>query len=162
MRCAFVAPIVMAAAALLNAAPPVRLHHAIKGDDETFVLKGHRSARVALAQDLGETAGSLTLSNLALHFKMSPAQAADLDALLQAQRDRNNRWYHKWLTPEEFGQRFGVNDSDLKRVRDWLEDGGFSNVEIPTSRTMVRFSGQAADVRNAFGTSLHRYRQSGQ
>ena len=32
--------------------------------------------------------------------------------------------YHKWLTPEEFGQRFGRTQEEFNNVAGWLEDQG--------------------------------------
>jgi subtilase family serine protease len=152
--------VIFAGAALMSAAPRARLHGSID-NSQTFVLEGHRSALLASAQDLGESNPSLALPQLELHFKMSPAQAADLNTLLASQRDRNSKWYHKWLTPEQFGDRFGVNESDLKKVKEWLENAGFANVQMSRSRTFLQMSGTAADVNNLFGVAIHQYRRSG-
>jgi pseudomonalisin len=92
---------------------------------------------------------------------MSPAQAADLNLLLSSQRDRSSKSYHKWLTPEQFGARFGVNESDLKKVADWLENAGFANVQISRSRTSLQMSGTAAGIHNLFGVAIHQYRHNG-
>src|ERR1700722_3557137 len=108
-------PIVFSCALLVRAAPPARLSRTID-NGETFVLEGHTRTLLRSAQDLGEADSSLTLPQLELHFRMSPAQAADLNLLLSSQRDRSSKSYHKWLTPEQFGARFGVNESDLKKV----------------------------------------------
>jgi subtilase family serine protease len=49
---------------------------------------------------------------------------AGLRALLAAQQDPASPEYGRWLTPQEFGERFGVTPRDLKRVERWLRAGG--------------------------------------
>jgi len=43
-----------------------------------------------------------------------------LRALLAAQQDPASPAYHRWLTPAEFGARFGPAPRDLHRVERWL------------------------------------------
>ena len=147
-------------AAILSAGPAARISKAID-NSETFILHGHTRPRLATANDMGASASTLTLSQLELHFSMSPSQAVDLNNLLAAQRNRNSASYHKWLTPEEFGVRFGASPIDLAKVKTWLESAGFSNVEVAPSRTFVQMSGTAAHVNNLFAASIHQYQRNG-
>ncbi len=151
-------PALLAMAA--QAAPPVRLHRAID-PNQTFVLEGHTRSLLRQAQDLGTAESSLALPRVELHFNRTAAQSADLEKLLEMQRDRSSSLYHKWLTPEEFGARYGLNETDLAKVRGWLETEGFTNVEISRSRTFVRMSGTATQANQAFGAEIHQYRQNG-
>ena len=151
---------VLAGAALLQAGPAPRIHRGID-NNETFVLGGHKRALVNTARDIGEADASFQISQLELHFQMTPAQAADLKNLLALQRDRKSGWYHKWLTPEQFAERFGGNESDLKKMQTWLEEAGFTNVQAARSRTSVRMSGTAGNVNNLFGVAIHEYERGG-
>jgi subtilase family serine protease len=47
-----------------------------------------------------------------------------LRALLAAQQDPASPAYHRWLTPAEFGARFGPAPRDLHRVERWLRGRG--------------------------------------
>ena len=85
-------------------------------------------------------------------------QAAELDRLLRAQQDPSSTLFHQWLTPEQFGERFGLGESDLKQITAWLRQSGFGDVEPARGRTFVAMSGTALHVRQAFGTSIRRYR----
>lgn len=49
---------------------------------------------------------------------------AALTALLAAQQDPTRPEYRRWLTPQEFGRRFGAAARDLKRVERWLRADG--------------------------------------
>jgi len=47
-----------------------------------------------------------------------------LRALLEAQQDPASPEYRRWLTPREFGRRFGASPRDLKSVERWLRADG--------------------------------------
>jgi len=98
---------------------------------------------------------------LTMTFKMTEAQDADLNALLAAQQDRGSPDYHRWLTPEQFGSRFGLSQTDIQKVRAWLESAGFRVEGVPASRNMISFSGSAQQVESAFRTEIHRYAVNG-
>ncbi len=65
--------------------------------------------------------------------------------------------YHKWLTPEQYADQFGLSTADIQRAARWLRQQGFSNVIPARSRTLITFSGSAAQVESAFHTSIHQY-----
>ena len=66
-----------------------------------------------------------------------------------------------WLDPAAFENRFGVSESDVARVTEWLTSQGFSIDEIPAGRRTIVFSGTAAQVEAAFHTPIHIYRVGG-
>jgi subtilase family serine protease len=144
-----------------TAAPPVRITRNIEGSG-TFTLRGNVHRIPTQAQDLGQADPSLTLPRITLHFAMTSAQQAELQSLLEAQQTRGNSQYHKWLTPEEFADRFGVSQRDVEKVTEWLESRGFWGIETARSRTFISFSGTAAQAEAAFGTSLHRFNVNGE
>ena len=96
-----------------------------------------------------------------LELNSSPAQQADLAALLAAQKDPDSPLYHHWLSPAEFGARFGADDADLAQVTAWLMTQGFTIDEIHAGRRLITFSGSAAQVATTFRTDLHIYRVNG-
>jgi len=111
--------------------------------------------------DLGLLDPNTHLGRMLLVLNSTPAQQADLDALLAAQQDPQSPLYHQWLTPTQFGVRFGATDADLAQVTAWLVAHGFTIDEVPAGRRLVAFSGSAAQVAAAFRTSLHVYRVNG-
>ena len=70
-------------------------------------------------------------------FKMTAAQQADLNALTAAQQERGSPDYHRWLTPEQFGSRFGLSQGDINKVTGWLESEGFRVESVAASRNKV-------------------------
>src|SRR5207245_1988168 len=101
------------------------------------------------------------LPHIVIDFKMSAAQQADLTKLLAEQQDPSNPQYQKWLTPEQYGERFGMSSGDLKKVQHWLQRLGFRNVQISRSRNSISMSGTAALAEYAFETPIHRFALNG-
>jgi subtilase family serine protease len=104
---------------------------------------------------------SLMSMHVTMTFKMTAAQRADLDALLAAQQQRGSPDYQRWLSPEQFGSRFGLSQSDITKVTGWLESQGFHVENVPASRNMITFSGTAQQVESALHTEMHRYLVNG-
>src|SRR5580658_8368681 len=63
--------------------------------------------------DLGPVDPSMNLSYITLLMAPSPSQQKDLDQLLAQQQDRSSPFYHQWLTPQQFADRFGLSQNDL-------------------------------------------------
>ncbi|MGA2268739.1 MAG: protease pro-enzyme activation domain-containing protein [Bryobacteraceae bacterium] len=95
-------------------------------------------------------------------FKPSSAQQADLDQLLADQQNPSSPLFRRWLTPEEFGNRFGLSASDHSKVVAWLASEGLTVNESGRARNWVAFSGTAAQVSKTLHTSLRRYRVDGE
>lgn len=133
-------------------------------DSETFVLKGNMRPAVSLgvAHDGGTAPSSQMMPRMSLHFTLAAAQQADLAQLLKDQQNRRSAQYRKFLTPEEYAARFGLNTADIAKITQWLENNGFSNIQAARGRTSVTFSGTVAQTQAAFHTSIHVYTVNGQ
>jgi subtilase family serine protease len=128
----------------------------------TVQLAGTANPHAQSANDIGRLAGDTKLAGITLHFALTAAQKADLDALVQAQQTPGSPYYHQWLTPATFAARYGISDNDLAKVENWLQQQGFSIEGVATSRTYLTFSGTAAQVEAAFGTQMHHYAVNGE
>lgn len=96
-----------------------------------------------------------------LVFKMSAEQQADLDALLARQQDRSSPDYQRWLTPEQYGSRFGLSQGDINKVTGWLQSEGLQVESIPASENAVVVRGSAQQVEAALRTEIHHYAING-
>ncbi|HVP42161.1 MAG TPA: S53 family peptidase [Terriglobales bacterium] len=133
-----------------------------KIDEARTPLRGnvHRLAQARF--DRGKVADALQLPRITLFFNRTAAQQAELDALLEQQQDPSSPNYHKWLTVEQYADRFGISDADIAKTAQWLQAQGFSIVERPAGRAYLAFSGTAAQVRAAFGAEIHTYAVNGE
>ena len=97
------------------------------------------------------------MDHMMLVLTRSAAQQSALDTLLAQQQDKSSPNYHKWLTPEQFGQQFGPSEQDVQTVTSWLQSQGFQGAKVSNGRTLIDFSGTAGQVQQAFHTAIHRY-----
>jgi subtilase family serine protease len=140
---------------------PERVTAAIDSS-ESVALSGGVSPKVRSSVDEGAVDPLFKLSNIRMSFKQTPEQQAALKQLLAAQQDPSSPNYHQWLTPEEFGDRFGLNQSDIARISRWLELEGFSIIEVARGRNWISFSGTAGQVQHTFHTQIHHVTRGGE
>ncbi|HEU0369307.1 MAG TPA: protease pro-enzyme activation domain-containing protein, partial [Candidatus Acidoferrum sp.] len=141
-----------------QSSPPVANRITQVPDNSTRItLKGgvHPLARAEFSR--GAVADSLAIDRILLLLKRSDQQEAALESLLESQQDKFSPNYHRWLTPEAFGQQFGPSDADMQSVTDWLTSQGFHDVRVGPGRSVIEFSGNAAQVRQAFLTQIQSY-----
>jgi subtilase family serine protease len=130
-------------------------------DPYTTLYRGaHPLARPE--HDVGRLDAAKVLHNMALVFKLSAAQKTERDALLEAIQRPGSPSYHKWLTPEDYAERFGAGADDLGRASAWLVLQGLTVHEPSRLGARVTFTGTVAQVEAAFRTEMHRYRVGGE
>jgi hypothetical protein len=128
----------------------------------------HAGPSVALAKslhpkvqpqyDMGLVDPARQLSYMTVLMSPSPAQQKALDRLLADQQNPRSANYHKWLTPQQYADRFGLSQNDLAKVITWLQSQGFQIISIGGGRNSVAFSGTVGMAQNAFATEIHNYR----
>jgi len=147
-------------AVTLNAQVSPRITRRV--DNATLVRLGNSThPAVALSRDLGRVAPDLALDRMLLQLHSSPDQEAALQQLLAEQQDPLSLRYHDWLTPQQFGEQFGVAQQDLDAITAWLQSQGFRVTEVAAGRRSIEFSGTARQVEDAFHTEMHRYELNG-
>jgi subtilase family serine protease len=124
-------------------------------------LAGHVTPRAQHQFDTGEAPSSLALKGLEIVFARSPAQQRDLLQLIEDQQNRSSPHYHQWLTPAQYGSRFGASDATVAAVSRWLKAGGFSVDAPPADRAYLRFHGSKAQVESAFQLQIHTFNTGG-
>jgi hypothetical protein len=97
------------------------------------------------------------MDRVLLVLSRSVQQEEALQELLQKQHDTASSEYHHWLTPDEFGERFGPAQADVQTVAAWLESYGMRVARVSRGRRVIEFSGTAGQVQQAFRTQIHRY-----
>ncbi len=136
--------------------PQPRIRSAID-ESARVTLRGNTRPEATLSHDLGQVEDSLPMEHMQLLLKRSPERQTALDAYTESLSDKNSRNFHKWLTPEQFGANYGVAQQDIDAVTAWLTTHGFTVNTVYPNRTLIDFSGSAAQVREAFSTEIHRY-----
>lgn len=151
------------AATVSCVSPPVTVHTAASHVDETHevTLAGNVHPLARSEFDLGALPAETPLSRMVLVLKTSAARQAELDAIVAAQQDPESPLYHQWISPAEFGARFGAGAADIDQATAWLTGRGFTIDEIPAGNRLIVFSGDAGRVEDAFHVEMHRYSATG-
>ena len=121
------------------------------------VLRGNIHPLARPQFDRGPAPASLPMDRMLLVLKRSPEQEAALEEFMAEQQDPSSPNFHNWLSPQEFGQRFGPAGQDIQTITSWLALRGFRVESVSKGRTVIEFSGTAAEVQGAFHTTIHKY-----
>jgi subtilase family serine protease len=124
---------------------------------QTVAVKGNVHGLARPNSDFGRADASKLMRGITLVFHPSAAQQQDLDNLLAEQQDRSSPNYHKWLTPAQFADRFGMSRADLQRAKAWLQSQGFTVTAVANSRNEISFNGTVSQIEVAFRTEIHNY-----
>jgi subtilase family serine protease len=130
-------------------------------ENSTVSLRGNVRFEANAANDRGPVSEGLMLDHMLLQLKPSPERAQALDAFINQLQDAKSPNFHKWLTAEQFGSQFGLADADLTAITGWLQLHGLRVNSIYPNRTLIDFSGTAAQVRDAFRTEIHSVEANG-
>jgi pro-kumamolisin-like protein/Big-like domain-containing protein len=139
---------------------PARITQAI---DETklFTLKGNVHPLGRPQFDQGVVSDAAPMKRMILVLQRSPEQETALRQLMDQQLSKDSPNYHKWLTPQQFGQQFGPADADIQTITNWLTQQGFQQIKVGAGRTAIEFSGNTGQVRNTFHTEIHQFNVNG-
>jgi uncharacterized protein (TIGR03437 family) len=125
-------------------------------------LEDGRPAWANPPADLGALPASFPIQHATIVLARSPESQRAFEQFLDRQQQPGSAEYHRWLTPVEVGERFGVPASDIAAVAGWLGSANLQVESISNGRTLITFSGTAAAVGEAFGAPMHWYQVDGE
>ena len=125
-------------------------------------LPGHVHKLAVPRFDAGEAPNSLHMGGLRLIIAKTPAQQKALDKLVADQQDPKSPQYHRWLTPADYGARFGASDATIAALSGWLESNGLQVGTLPAGRAHLPFTGDKEKIEAAFHTRIHLFDAHGE
>ncbi len=143
------------------AASPDRITRAVDGR-VTRAIPGNVHPLAQARFDQGAVDPAMPLNYVTLVIKPSAAQQADLERLLADQQNASSPQFHRWLTPGQFGDRFGLSANDQAKVAAWLSGAGLSVKRMAKGRNWIAFGGTAGQVSAALNTSFHSFQVGGE
>jgi subtilase family serine protease len=162
VKWSFAALLISAAVSIPSfCATPDRITGALNSG-ETIALRGSVQHKALPQFDQGPADPALRFGSIMLLTIPAASQHQILTQLLAEQQDRKSPNYHKWLTPEQWANRFGLTPNDAQTITNWLTNQGFTNIQVARGRNWFVFSGSAAQIQSAFGTEIHRYNVNGE
>jgi hypothetical protein len=138
-----------------------RLSAQVVNNIQRTKLTGAEPLVAAYGKDQGRLSSDARLNSMKLVLQRGSAEKAALKDFLAQVQDSSSANYHKWLTPEAFGRRFGASDEDIAAVSTWLQQEGFTVDSVSKSRTVITFSGSETQFENAFSAEMHHYLVNG-
>ena len=143
------------------AATPDRITGAL-ASGERVKLAGNVHHKALPQYDQGPVDPAMRMGTITLLTVPTASQRKALNQLLAQQQDPKSPNYHKWITPQQYADRFGLSQNDAQQMAAWLKSQGFTTVDVARGRNWISFNGSAAQVQNAFGTEIHRYNVNGE
>ena len=123
----------------------------------TVPLRGHRHSQAIPQNDRGPADPATELRYVTLLLR----PAAGLEAFLAEQQTPSSPNYRRWLTPEQFADRFGLSGNDIGKLTAWLHGAGMTVHDVARGRNWITFSGSIGKVGQALHTEFHRYQVKG-
>jgi uncharacterized repeat protein (TIGR01451 family) len=118
-------------------------------------LHGHVPAAVSQLVPKGQMAAT---NNLQLAIGLPMHDQAGLNTLIQQISDPASPNYHKYITTEEFTERFGPTKEDYQKAIDFAQSNGLKVTGKHANRMVLEVNGRASDVEHAFGVTLRTYK----
>ena len=102
---------------------------------------------------------SLPATNrLDLAISLPLRNQAALDRLLAEISDPASTNYHRYLTPEQFTERFGPTEQDYQSLINFAKMNGLTVTATHPNRALLDVSGSAATIEKVFHVTLRMYR----
>jgi len=132
-------------------------------NESDLVQLSGNTHRLALPKyDQGVVSDSLPMEHMYVLLRRSPEQEQALQQLAADLQNPHSASYHKWLTADELGAKFGPSQADVDSVVSWLKSHGLQVNLVHESRMTIDVSGTAAQVGDAFHTEIHKYNVKGE
>jgi large repetitive protein len=134
---------------------PPRISGKIDNSVRVRIQSVHPLVRVST--DQGPVEANLEMSRMILVLTAGEEADTHIRTFLDSQYTSDSPNYHRWLTPDNFGETFGPSPEDVLLIKTWLEQQGFTVSSVARSGLWMEFSGTASQVENAFQTQMHQY-----
>jgi hypothetical protein len=129
---------------------------------QMVTLPGHLNRNAKPLYDQGPVKASFQLNHVTLLTLPTPSQQEALRELIAEQQNPKSPNYRKWLTPEQYAERFGLSQNDVAKISAWLKSQGLTVVSVANARNWIVFTGTSAQIESAFRTQIHRYNINGE
>lgn len=162
-RCGFTMIIRICGACLLCSSLAVSVPFAFSQRPHGIAaLQQGSAAKVYARYDIGELPDTAALRPMHLMLAQTLAKKNALTALTIAQQDIHSDGYHRWISPEEFAQKFGAQQEDIEKLAAWLQSCGMKNIQLSRGHNMISFTATVPIVEQAFQVKMHRFQVRGE
>jgi subtilase family serine protease len=119
-------------------------------------LAGNTPREASAGNNRGRVPDALPMEHMQLLLRRPPERETGLKRYIGELHDPRSASFHRWLTPSQLAQRYGLAPQDLNAITTWLRQQGFKVNAVNESALIIDFSGTAGQVLQAFHTEIHR------
>jgi kumamolisin len=112
----------------------------------------------AAGVDMGRAASLAENSRVTVTVALNLSNRDELEQLVQSVYTRGDPSYHKFLTPQQFRQRFGPSAATISAVTQHFQSLGLNVSQ--TAAAQLHVTGTPDAIGKAFGVELHAYQAS--
>lgn len=134
----------------------------LAGRTPTVMLRGNVSPIITPKNDLGVVNDTLPTGALFVLLGRNSSEQRALDNYVLSLSSEGSADYHRWLTPSQYGKRFGTKSQDITAVSTWLTSQGFTGIKVNKAKTAIEFSGSMGSIKTAFKTEIHEFKVDGE
>jgi subtilase family serine protease len=124
-------------------------------EGKLVILHGNTRPEATANNDRGALPFETRMEHMMLQLQRSPEQEKALRQYIDELETPGSPNYHKWLTAQEYGERYGLSQQDLDAITGWLTGHGLTVNLVYTNRILIDFSGTTGQVHEAFQTEIH-------
>lgn len=123
----------------------------------TLALAGNATTAHA-DTDLGPTAATQTVTASLILKVRDPAA---LEQLVAATQDPYSGQYHRFLSVNEFVNRFAPSNRDIQTIERYLAANGITVTEVYADHLLLKATGTTDAFNQVFATDMHDYQKQG-
>jgi kumamolisin len=95
--------------------------------------------------------------DLSFGISLKPRNSVELDKLIEDLSNPASPNYHKFLTTQQFTDRFGATRDEVASLTAYLNSQGLQVAEVAPNNLFVKVKGKVAQVETAFNTQISDY-----
>lgn len=128
------------------------IFNSFSGEAETHNLQLSGKSFIPAQARLKEALSPNEMISGTIYFRLR--DEANLDLLLAKQQDPSDANYHTWLSPREFGEKFGASESTYQKAITWLEQSGLKVNQTWTNHLRLDFQAPASEIEKVFQVQM--------
>jgi subtilase family serine protease len=112
---------------------------------------------IGLTGALDKLSLSTPPSTVTLTFALKSEAQQNAAEFISTLTDPSSIDYHKWLTAEQYGDKFGADRSDINAVLNYITTHGFTGIKLWRNHLFITAQTSKENAQSLFNVELHSY-----
>jgi subtilase family serine protease len=124
-------------------------------ESRRVTLHGNTRPEARPERDRGRVPDDFRLEHMLLQLRRPPETEQEFETYIDSLTQNASANYHQWLTPAQVGENYGLSESDLRTIEDWLQKHDITVNYVYPNRVVMDISGTARALREAMNVEIH-------